>query len=692
MTKPIFAWSRAYAILLAAWPLISANADEGMWTLDNFPSAAVAAAYGADVDPQALGRLSLATVRIEGGCTGSFVSPNGLILTNQHCIQRCLTQWTDATNDRRRDGFLAASRADELACDTEQVSVLVGADEVTAPVAAAIEGLAVDEANEVRKATLTRLENECRENHVDDGLVCEAVTLYHGGQVFMYRYRRFDDVRLVFAPEQAIAAFGGDPDNFNFPRWCFDVAFLRAYDDGAPAATPAHLPIRRAGAQPGEVVFVAGHPGSTQRLKTLAYWQLLRDTVLPSDIEYYAELRGRLRQFRKGGAAERRATDAILRGIENRLKVYRQRLRALADARNVAVKSEWEAATRAAAVASEGVGEELDALEAQVTAAVSEYRLIFDRHTLIEKRRGFDGVLFGYAKSLVRAAAERDKPEPERLRAYTDEALAKLEQRIVAPRPINVDLEKLRLSFGLEKLQERLGPDDEFVKLVLRRRGPDALAAELIDASQLADPAVRRRLWFGGTEAIEASTDPLIRLALAIEPEARAIRQRFDDEVEARLVAAETALAQMRFRLYGTDNYPDATFSLRISYGAIRGWREGEREVGPFTTYAELGPRVTGTDPFALPPSWQDVAIAGDTRFNQASSNDVIGGNSGSALTNLAGELVGVVFDGNIHAIPGAYFYDATRNRTVSVHTDILLEALAGVYSADALLNELTLR
>ncbi|MEL7536158.1 MAG: S46 family peptidase [Pseudomonadota bacterium] len=675
------------AALLAA-PL---HADEGMWTLDNFPTQRVKDAYGATLDNAALGRLSLATVRIEGGCTGSFVSPDGLILTNHHCIQRCLTQWTDETNNRRRDGFLAKSRDEELACNGEQVSVLVGADDITARVATAIEGLDVEEANQVRKSTLTRFENECREQNAADGLACEAVTLYHGGQVFMYRYRRFRDVRLVFAPEQAIASFGGDPDNFNFPRWCLDMALLRAWDGDAPAESPAHLPIRRAGAQPGEAVFITGHPGRTDRLKTSNHWQVLRDTVLPSDLEYNAELRGRLRQFALTGEDARRSAEPVIKSIENRLKVYRQRLRALGDERNVAVKREQEAALRKAALANEGLGEKLDGVEAQVAAAVDSYRIIFDRYTLIESRKGFDGNLFYYAKALVRAAAEREKPEEKRLRAYTDQALDKLGQRVLAPRPINTDLEKLRLGFGLEKLLERLGPDDEFVQLVLRRNGPQELAAQLIDGTSLTDPAARKALWDGGLEAIEASDDPLIQLALAVDPEARALRKRYDDTVQAPILAAETTLALTRFALYGTDSYPDATFSLRVSYGSVRGWQEGDKNIDPYTTYAELAPRVTGAAPFALPQSWQQTTVDADTRFNLATSNDVIGGNSGSSLTNAAGELVGLVFDGNIHAIPGAYFYDGTRNRTVSVHASIMLEALDEVYKANALLDELTI-
>ncbi|MEM8983871.1 MAG: S46 family peptidase [Pseudomonadota bacterium] len=687
--------SHRYSLLLVTTMLgailaRAVSADEGMWTLDNFPSAAVEERFGASLSNAALGRLSLATVRIEGGCTGSFVSPDGLILTNHHCVQRCLTQWTSDAADRRRDGFLAGGRDAELRCNGEQVSVLVGADDVTGEVADAIDGLPDEEANVVRKSTLTRLENDCRAEHADDGLICEAVTLYHGGQVFLYRYQRYTDVRLVFAPEQAIAAFGGDPDNFNFPRWCLDMAILRAYDDAEPASTPTFLPIRSSGAQPGEAVFVSGHPGSTDRLKSSAHWQLLRDTVLPAEIEYRAELRGRLRQYAKRDAAAARSTTALLQGTENTLKVYRQRLRALADQDNIDAKREREAALRERAIATEGLSETLAEAEQRADDAATVFRSIYDRYAVIESKRGFNGTLYGYASALVRAAAERTKPEEERLRAYTDARLQKLEKRLLAPRPIDAELEKLRLGFGFEKMLERLGPDDEFVRLVLGRSGPTAMADKLIDGTKLADPEERRRLWVGGLDAIEASNDPLIRLALAVEPEARVLRKRFDDEVEAREVAAETNLARIRFALYGTDTYPDATFSLRVSYGAVEGWREGERSIGPYTTLAELAPRVTGEAPFVLPPAWRESSIPADTRFNMASSNDIIGGNSGSSVTNTAGEIVGLVFDGNIHSIPGRFFYDGTRNRTVSVHSAIMLAALREVYGAAAILDELT--
>ncbi|MEM1263164.1 MAG: S46 family peptidase [Pseudomonadota bacterium] len=683
--------NRLSPLIAAAMLTVPAQADEGMWTLDNFPSDAVEARYGETLSNAALGRLSLATVRIEGGCTGSFVSPNGLVLTNHHCVQRCLTQWTNADADRRRDGFLAGRRDEELRCNGEQVSVLVGADDITAAVTDAIDGLPDDEANTVRKSTLTRIENECRERYAQSALVCEAVTLYHGGQVFLYRYKRYSDVRLVFAPEQAIAAFGGDPDNFNFPRWCLDMAMLRAYENDAPASTPTFLPIRRAGAQPGEAVFVSGHPGSTERLKSSAHWQLLRDTVLPAEIEYRAELRGRLRQYAKRDAAAARSTTALLQGTENTLKVYRQRLRALADERNINAKKTQEAALRETAIATEGLTETLADAEQRAAEAAAVFRNIYDRYSMIEAKRGFNGTLYGYASALVRAAAERAKPEEKRLRAYTDSRLQKLEKRLLAPRPIDTDLEKLRLSFGFEKMLERLGPDNEFVRLVLGRSGPNALADKLVDGTKLADPVFRRELWSGGLDAIEASDDPMIRLALAVDPEARVLRKRFDDEVQAPELAAETALARIRFQLYGTDSYPDATFSLRVSFGAVEGWVEGERSVGPYTTLAELGPRVTGEAPFVLPLAWRDTRIAPQTRFNMATSNDIIGGNSGSSVTNAAGELVGLAFDGNIHSIPGRFFYDGTRNRTVSVHSAIMLEALDYVYDADAILDELTI-
>ncbi len=668
----------------------SSLADEGMWTLDNFPAARIADRYGTQVDEAFLERLQLATTRIEGGCSGSFASPDGLILTNHHCIQSCLTELSSADDDKRANGFLAAGRDDEQRCASEQVSVLVGYSDVTDRVAAAIAGLDEEEANKVRKSTLTDLENECTATSGDDVTACESVTLYHGGQYFLYRYKRYDDIRLVFAPEQSIAAFGGDPDNFNFPRWCLDMALLRAYENGEPARTLNHLDWKRSGAAAGETVFVSGHPGSTQRLDTVAELTMAREIVLPEWVERNAEQRGRIIQYGKSGAEARRVADEVLQIIENGLKVQRNRLRALLNEEMFSLKRAQEAELRDAIAASATLSERYGGAFDDIDDAMQTYRDLYLRYNYLENSAAFAGVLYNYARHLVRAAQERERPESERLRAYTDSALEKLRPRILAPRPVHADLERVRLSFSLDKLREAFGHDDPVVKLVLGRRSPDTMAADLIARTTLADPAVREALWDGGIAAVEASEDPLIRLALAVDPEARRLRKRYDDDVEAPLTRAGEQLAAARFSVYGTSNYPDATFTFRITYGTVAGWEEQGESVEPFTSVASLYPRVTGEPPFDLPPSWQPQTLDDSVRFNFVATTDIVGGNSGSPATNAAGQLVGLAFDGNRHSIAGSYFFDETLNRTVLVHPEVMLAALETIYGADALVDEIT--
>lgn len=676
----------ASAILMLS---AAVTADEGMWALHNLPTQAIAETYGAVIDETLSERLQRATTRIEGGCTGSFVSPDGLILTNHHCIRRCLTENSSEASDLHKNGFVASSREDEKRCASEQVSVLLETEEITDKVQTAIDGLDQEEANEVRKATLTALEAACLDDAPAAINQCESVSLYNGGQYFLYKYRRYDDIRLAFAPESAIAAFGGDPDNFNFPRWCLDMALLRAYEDGEPAQSPAFLKWRRSGAEAGAATFITGHPGTTQRLKTIAELDFLRAVSFPAWLERNAELRGRVIQFAELGDEETRVVRQMQLGLENGLKVVRNRQRALL---NDSVFSELrarEADLRESVRESESLSARFGDPWAEVELAMTEYRELYDRYQFIENNAGFSSVLFGYARTLVRSAIEREKPAAKRLRAYTGDNLEKLELRVIAPRPVSKALDTLRLGFSLAKMQENFGPDDFFVKLVLGRQAPSNLAERLITATTLDDENVRKEFWDGGLSAIESSDDPLIQLALAIEPEARAQLKRYEDQVEAPIKRAGEQIAAARFARFGTDIYPDATFTLRLTYGAVEGWKEKGEMVTPFTTLAELYPRATEDYPFALPASWQETDLPEETRFNFVLTTDIIGGNSGSPVTNAAGELVGLAFDGNLHSIAGAYFYDQSSNRTVAVHPDVMLGALENVYGADSLLAEL---
>lgn len=676
-------------VVLACFASV-AIADEGMWTLDNFPSQLVQDKFGVEIDDAWLERVQHATVRVEGGCTGSFVSPNGLVLTNHHCVARCLNQMATAENDVEANGFYAPDLGDEIRCEAEQLSVLMQVEEITAAVAKATEGLDEAAANETRKQTLTQLEQQCGEAS-GGKLTCEAVTLYHGGQYFLYGYKRYDDIRMVFAPESDIAAFGGDPDNFNFPRWNLDMSLLRAYEDGKPAQTPDFLPIRAEGADQGEPVFVPGHPGGTSRLLTVAELEYNRNVSLPHWLARYLEYRGRLIQFGKSGEEANRISRSPLQGVENGIKVQRGRQRALLDNSLMQRKQAEEQELIDAVAANPDLEAAYGSAWDEIAEAIATYQSFRDEYIFIESGSGFYTSLFTYARTLVRAAEERQKPNEKRFREYTEAALPQQEQRLLAARPVYPELEELKLSFSLDKMREFLGPDSPIVHQVLGKESPEALAHRLVSETKLADPEVRRKLWEGGAEAIAASDDPMIQLAVSIDKQARALRQRYEDEVEAPWDKGSEKIAKARFATQGTGRHPDATFTLRVSFGRVEGWEEKGVEVFPFTTIPRLFERATGSPPFRLPESWLTAQddLDPETRFNFVASTDVIGGNSGSPMVDAQGRLVGLVFDGNIHAIGGDYWFDTEKNRTVSVHPAVMIEALTKIYKAERVLEEL---
>jgi len=687
--------------IMAGWLLLlvgasaPAFADEGMWTFDNFPRATVAERYGTNIDQAWLDRVRLATVRL-ANCTASFVSAQGLLLTNHHCVESCLAENSTRDKSLIETGFTAAARTDELRCPVQIAEVLQATENVTAKVAAALKGLDDRAANERRRRTLVSLEQSCEDTSKRSGnpLKCQAVTLYDGGQYWLYKYLRYDDVRLVFAPEAAIAAFGGDPDNFQFPRWCFDMSLLRVYVNGQPAATPHHLTIDFAGPKAGDPVFVAGHPGSTDRQLTVAELKALRDRRLPQALLRAAELRGRYIQFAKTGAAEERIVSDALNGLENTLKVERRQLDALLDDDLLAAKRAEETELRQRIAASPALQAIVSGDPwARIEAAEAAEQRRWLPFVFIENGSGFNSRLYRYARLLVRAAAERPKPNTQRLREYADGSLARIEQQIGAPLPIYPELERLTFSFGLERMREWLGPDDAVVRQLLTDDTPDSLAARLVDGSKLADPAVRLALWKGGQSAIDASNDPMIALAKSLDAKGRELRKWHEDEIEAVVETAHEQIARARFAAFGTNVYPDATFTLRLSYGTVRGWDENGLAVAPFTQLTRLFERATGRPPFAVPASWQAAKpmLNLSTPFDLSTDNDIVGGNSGSPLVAADGRVVGLIFDGNIHSISGAYWFDAARNRAVAVNTAILREGLTKVYRPNALLEELGL-
>jgi Peptidase S46 len=680
------------SLLLLAPP--PARSDAGMWTFHDFPQDLVKRQYGADVSPAWLDRVRLATLRLSN-CTASFVSPDGLILTNHHCAQGCLDEHSSNEQNLVRSGFLARSREQELKCGTQIADVLMSVENVTERVATAVRGLDDRAANDTRKKTLTRLEQACEQEsqHAKSGpLKCESVDLYQGGQYWLYKYHRYDDVRLVFAPERGIAAFGGDPDNFQFPRWCLDMALLRAYDpSGKPAATPDFLGIRPQGPQAGELVFVSGHPGSTNRLLTVAQLQTLRDVDLPRWLLRASELRGRFIQFAKTGPEANRIVEDPLNSLENSIKVRRRQLDALLDERLLKAKRDEEAALRSRVAADPQLAAATGDPWSDIAKAQLRARELYLPYTFLELGAGFNSRLFTYARTLLRGAAERPLPNTERLREYRDAALPRIAQRLTAAVPVYPALDTLTLSFALERMREWLGPDDPIVRALLAKDSPDTLAARLVDGSQLADPKLRRRLWDGGAAALEAAHDPMIEFARSVDGPARAVRRSYEDTVEAPIDASSEKIARARFRAYGTSLPPDATFTLRLNFGTVQGWKEDGHEVEPFTHLARLFERATGQEPFRIPDSWLKVqsGLDRETHFDLSTNNDIVGGNSGSPLIDTGGRLVGLMFDGNIHSIAGSFWFDPQLNRAVAVDPAIIFEALRKVYRADELLAEL---
>ena len=676
---------------------VAAYGDGGMWTFQDFPAELVKREYGADINSAWLERVRTATIRLSN-CTASFVSADGLMLTNHHCAEACLDDHSSASHNLLRDGFLARTRDEELKCSAQIAEVLMDTENITAKVAAAVQGLDEQAANRARKQTLTQQEQACEEQSRRGRLgplKCESVDLYQGGQYWLYKYHRYDDVRLVFAPERAIAAFGGDPDNFQFPRWCLDMSVLRAYGpDGKPAATPDFLRIRPEGANAGELVFVAGHPSSTERLLTVAQLQTLRDLSLPNWLLRASELRGRYIEFGKMSAENRRIVEDPLFTLENAIKVRRGELDALLDDRLLQAKRDEEAQLRARVAANPQLAAATGNPWADIARAQQHERELYLSYEFLEMEAAFNSRLFNYARALLRAAAERPKPNTQRLREYADAQLARDEQRLFAPVPVYPELEKLELSFGLERMRVWLGPDAPIVRQLLVKDSPDSLAARVVDGTRLADPQLRRRLWEGGAAAVDAAHDPMLELARAVDSESRAVRRRYEREVDAPVEAAAERIARARFAIFGTGIAPDATFTLRLNFGTVQGWREGDREIAPFTHLAQLFERATDQEPFRIPNSWTAARSQLDmsTRFNLSSSNDIVGGNSGSPLIDRDGRIVGLIFDGNIHSIAGAYWYDRELNRAVSVHPAIIIEALRRVYRADALLAEMGLQ
>jgi hypothetical protein len=685
------------ALVLALFSLqtlqFSASADEGMWTFNNIPRAEIKKKYGFDVTDEWLKKVQLASVRFNNGGSGSFVSPNGLVLTNYHIVEDIVNEVSTPQKDLAKEGFVAHTQADEIKAPALELNVLMSIEDVTARVNGAVKAGVSDAGGfAARRTEIAAIEAESTKA---SGLRSDVVTLYQGGQYNLYRYKKYTDVRLVFVPEFQAAFFGGDPDNFNFPRFNIDMALVRIYENDQPVHPASFFKWSTAGAKEGELVFVTGHPGSTARLNTLAHLQELRDASIPIVLRLLERREAMLMKYMKMGEEQTRQAQNELNSVQNSLKVYRGQLAGLKDASLMDRKSKDEAALRKSIAANPDrqkmYGDAWDAI-AKAHQGLPSYireRRIFDLAS------GFNTVTFGVARTLVRLAAESEKPNAERLPEYLDARRASLEAALYSPAPIHDDFEKLKLADSLGFMSELLGADHPLVKQILNGKTPEARADELIAGTKLKDVAYRKELATGGSKGIEASTDPMIVLARLIDPKARELRKRFENEVTGVERANYSKIARARFETEGDKLYPDATFTLRLSYGAVKSYMENGKRVSPFTTLGGLYDRATqfkSEFPYNLPQRWLDKKSAVDlkTPFNFVSTDDIIGGNSGSPTINRNAELVGLIFDGNIQSLVGNFIYDESVNRAISVDVRAMREVLRKVFNANEIADELT--
>jgi hypothetical protein len=673
------------ALVLLASP---AGADEGFWTFDDPPLDRLRA-HGFAPSPEWLERLRLASLRFMDGGSGFVASSSGLAVTNHHVALGCLQKLSRPGRDLVADGYYARRLEDEQACPGYEVGSLVGSEDVTAQVTAGTgPELSDREAADRRKAAIARLRNACAEA---TGHRCDVVSLHQGGEYRLYRYRTYTDVRLVFAPEQEVAFFGGETDNFTYPRHDLDFCVMRLYENGRPARPAAFLPLSRGGAREGELVFVSGHPWSSARNHTMAQLASERAVLLPAVLRF---VRQRLRVLEAYAAREpearRRARESIF-AYENSRKAFEGRAAALQNEDALRRKKEDEQSLISAVRADPGLAARIGDPWAQIAAARARADTRVDEMRFV----GFGGSdLLKRAGTILRWTEEVRKPNEERLEEFVDSALASLRNELLAEVPVHDDLEQVMLADQLQQAREALGPEHPFVRAALGGRTPEEAARAAVGGSRLAEPGYRRDLLDAGPEAVAASTDTMIDLARRIDPLAREVRRFRDDDLRAVVSRASERIAQARFHARRGQVYPDATFTLRLAYGFVKGYSAQGTQVPPFTTFHGLYDRSLafgGRAPFRLPPRWRSPAGGPDlaTPLNFVCTADAIGGNSGSPIVNAGGEVVGVLFDGNIESLAWDYFYTEERARAVAVDVRAVRSTLRTRWKAGRLLEEL---
>jgi len=690
-------WLGTLMMLVAALSqLPHAAADEGMWLFNDPPRELLKERYGFDPTDQWLEHLQKSAVRFNSGGSGSFVSKDGLVMTNHHVAADALHKLSTADRDLLEEGFHAKTREEELKCVDLELNVLMSIEDVTDRVNAAVKpGMSAAEAQQARRAVTNTIEKESMEK---TGLRSDVVTLYQGGRYNLYRYKKYTDVRLVFAPEKEIAFFGGDPDNFEYPRYDLDMAFFRIYEDGKPATPPDHLSWSKSGAQNEELIFVAGHPGRTNRLNTVAHLEFLRDVSFPDLLNIIRRREVNLRVYADRGLENARQAQDELFGYQNSRKARLGGLLGLQTPSIMDAKRQAEKALQEA-VAKDPKMKDAAGAWKEVDAALATWRELYVNYTLYERAMAFNSELYTVARGLVRLAEETGKPNEERLREYAEAGLDSLKQQLFSEAPIYPALETSKfadsLSYLLEQSAAQNETDREFAVGLLANMSPADRAAQLVNGSKLANVEVRKKLAEGGASAIAASDDPLIVLARTIDPKARAIRKQYEEQVEEPLRQAYAKIAQAKFAVEGTSTYPDATFTLRLAFGQVKGYEDQGQTYKPWTTIGGTYPHAEehgSLPPFKLPKSWLEKKSKLDleTPFNFVSTADIIGGNSGSPVVNQKGEVVGLIFDGNMQSLVLDFVYTDKVARATSVHSAAILEALRKIYGADALVAELT--